>query len=96
MGILYLSQYYVGFGKLQAIDNKMDSASFYFNEAMNAAKKQGDLRNEYQAYVAEATYLKNISADKKIKLLEHCHGNCKENFLSGRAVERCTRALICL
>jgi len=64
------SQYYVGFGKLKAIKNKMDSASFYFAKAMNAAKKQNDLRNEYQTYLAEARYLKNISADRKIRLLD--------------------------
>ncbi len=65
-----LSQYYVGFGKLKAIQNKMDSASSYFSEAMKAAKEQNDLRNEYQAYLAEARYLKNLTADKKISLLD--------------------------
>jgi Histidine kinase len=65
-----LSQYYVGFGKLEAIDNKLDSAVIYFNRAMNSAKQEGDLRNEYQAYLAEAKYLKNLNADKKIRLLD--------------------------
>jgi tetratricopeptide (TPR) repeat protein len=63
-----LSQYYVGFGKLQAIDNRTDSASFYFSKAMNAAKEEGDLRNEFQAYLAEARYLKNLNTGKRIKL----------------------------
>ncbi len=65
-----LSQYYVGFGKLEAVDNKQDSAVIYFNRAMNSAKEEGDLRNEYQAYLAEAKYLKNLNADKKIRLLD--------------------------
>jgi len=65
-----LSQYYLGFGKLDAISNKLDSALFYFTKAMQSAKEEGDLRNEFQAYLAEARYLKNIGADKKIKLLD--------------------------
>src|SRR5579871_1777258 len=79
-----LSQYYVGFGKLQAINNKMDSAFDYFTKAMHAAKAQGDLRNEYQAYLAEAKYLKNIGADKKIKLLDTALSIAKAtSFLEG-------------
>lgn len=65
-----LSQYYVGFGKLHAINNEMDSASFYFSKAMKSAKEEGDLRNQFQAYLAEAGYLKKLSIDKKIKLLD--------------------------
>ena len=49
------SQFYVGFGKLYAIDNNNDSAIFYFNKAIAQAKIQNDLRNEFQAYIAQAT-----------------------------------------
>ncbi len=64
------SQFYVGFGKLYAIDNNNDSAIFYFNKAIAQAKIQNDLRNEFQAYIAQATYLKNISNTQKISLLD--------------------------
>ncbi|MBC7424197.1 MAG: histidine kinase, partial [Ferruginibacter sp.] len=64
------SQFYVGFGKLYAIDNNNDSAIFYFNKAIAQAKIQNDLRNEFQAYIAQATYLKNISNAQKIALLD--------------------------
>ena len=65
-----LSQYYLGFGKLQAINNNQDSALIYFEEAMAQAMLQQDLRNEYNVYLAEAQYLKNISSNKKIVLLD--------------------------
>jgi two-component sensor histidine kinase len=65
-----LSQFYLGFGKLQAIDNNTDSAVFYFNEAMHQAKLQNDLRNQFQVYLAETIYLKNIPILKKIVLLD--------------------------
>ena len=65
-----LSQFYVGFGKLQAIDNHIDSALFYFRKAMDEAMLQRDLRNEYQVYLAEGQYLKNLTTDKKIILLD--------------------------
>jgi sensor histidine kinase YesM len=65
-----LSQFYVGFGKLHAIHNRIDSAKFYFGKAMDEAMIHADLRNEFQVYVAEAEFLKSISADKKIVLLD--------------------------
>ncbi|MDQ6890153.1 MAG: histidine kinase [Bacteroidota bacterium] len=65
-----LSQYYLGFGKLQAIDKHIDSAIYYFKKAMDQAMLQMDLRNEYQVYLAEAQYLKNLTPDKKLILLD--------------------------
>ena len=65
-----LSQFYLGFGKLKAIDNNTDSAIWYFTEAMHQARLQDDLRNQFQVYVAEASYLKNIPVRKKIILLD--------------------------
>ena len=65
-----LSQYYLGFGKLNAIENKIDSALLYFNKAMNHAIIQSDLRNKFQVYLAEAEYLKKLPPDKKITLLD--------------------------
>jgi hypothetical protein len=65
-----LSQYYLGFGKLYAIDNKVDSALIYFGKAMDEARLQNDLRNKYQVYLAEGQYLKNLSPDKKVVLLD--------------------------
>ncbi len=34
------------------------------------AKSHGDLRNEYQVYIAEAQYLKNLTAERKLILLD--------------------------
>ena len=65
-----LSQFYVGFGKLMAIDNNTDSAVWYFKEAMYQATLENELRNQFQVYVAEATYLKSIPVQKKIILLD--------------------------
>lgn len=65
-----LSQYYVGFGKLQAINHHPDSAVYYFKKAMIEASLENDLRNEYQVYLAQATYLKNLPAAQKVVLLD--------------------------
>jgi hypothetical protein len=65
-----LSQFYVGFGKLHAIDNRIDSAMYYFKKAMDEEMLQKDLRNEYQVYLAEAQYLKNLKPDRKLVLLD--------------------------
>ncbi len=64
------SQYYLGFGKLKAVDNNFDSAKYYFKRAIDEAKKHNDLRNEFQAYIGEAQYLKNLSPDIKLQLLD--------------------------
>jgi len=64
-----LSQYYLGYGKLHAIHNRTDSATYYFNKAMVCARQKPDLRNEFQVYVAEAKYLKHIPEHEKISLL---------------------------
>ena len=64
------SQYYLGFGKLDAIANKYDSAKYYFNRAILEARKEGDTRNEFQVYLAEGQYLNNLSTAKKIAALD--------------------------
>ena len=64
------SQYYLGFGKLQAVAKRPDSAKYYFNKALKEALKENQSRNEYQVYLAEAQYLKNLSADRKLVLLD--------------------------
>lgn len=65
-----LAQFYIGFGKLFAIDNKPDSALFYFQKSMEQARLQNDLRNEYEVYLAESKYLDNIPLTRKIILLD--------------------------
>ncbi len=64
-----LSQYYLGYGKLHAIQNRSDSANYYFNKAIVCARHKPDLRNEFQVYIAEAKYLKHIPENEKIALL---------------------------
>ncbi|MCW3119665.1 MAG: tetratricopeptide repeat protein, partial [Chitinophagaceae bacterium] len=65
-----LSQYYLGFGKLQAINNHPDSAVYYFTNALEQAKLQSDLRNEYEVYLAQSEFLKNTKPGLKFILLD--------------------------
>jgi hypothetical protein len=68
-----LSMYYVGYGKLHAISGRKDSASYYFEMALNEAKKQNDERNKYQVYVSNVEYLKDIPTTRKIILLDSAY-----------------------
>ena len=79
-----LSQYYLGFGKVHAINNNMDSAKYYFAKAMQEAQQQTDVRNEYRVYLAEVKYLKNIPAKEKIVILNKALGIAKQTeYLEG-------------
>ncbi|MDE3212825.1 MAG: histidine kinase, partial [Bacteroidota bacterium] len=73
-----LSMYYLGFGKIHAINNQVDSANYYFSRAFQEANLQNDLRNEFFVYQAEARYLKNIPLSKKVKLLNQALGIAKQ------------------
>jgi len=64
-----LSSFYLGYGKLHAINNRNDSASYYFNKAISAAQQKGELRNEFQVYLAEVKYLRHIPEREKITIL---------------------------
>ena len=68
-----LSLYYIGFGKYKAHINQMDSAAFYFDEAIQKAGIQNDLRNIYQACIAQVEFLSNISDKEKIKILNDAY-----------------------
>ena len=65
-----LSQFYVGFGKLNAIKNQIDSAVFYFTKAIDEARLQSDLKNEYNVYLAQVQFLKILTPDEKLVLLK--------------------------
>jgi len=64
-----LSQFYLGYGKLQAIENRDDSAMFYFNKAIAAARQNGGIRNEFEVYLAQARYMKHLPVHEKTALL---------------------------
>ncbi len=64
------SQYDIGFGKLQVIENNYDSAKYFFRKAIDEALQQNDLRNQFSAYLAEAQYLKILSPQKKLIILD--------------------------
>jgi hypothetical protein len=64
-----LSSFYLGYGKLQAINNRNDSADYYFNKAISTAQQKGELRNEFQVYLAEVKYLRHIPQREKIAIL---------------------------
>jgi tetratricopeptide (TPR) repeat protein len=64
------SQYDLGLAKLLAVGNKPDSARTYFDKAINEAKLQSDLRNEFDAYLGKARFLKTLTAKRKLILLD--------------------------
>lgn len=79
-----LSQYYLGYGKLQAISNNIDSARYFFNRALDLANKQNELKNKYQVYKAKAEYLKNLLPGEKIELLDSALIIARQiNYLEG-------------
>jgi hypothetical protein len=81
-----LSQFYNGYGKLFAINNQTDSAGYYFNKAIEVARKNGDIRNEYQAYLAQAKYLKHITDhDKTVLLTRALQLATQTHFAEGRS-----------
>ena len=81
-----LSQFYNGYGKLFAINNQTDSADYYFNKAILVARKNGDIRNEYQAYLAQAKYLKHITDhDKTVLLTRALQLATQTHFAEGRS-----------
>ncbi len=65
-----LSLFYLGYGKLQAINKNNDMAVQYFDKALQQAKLQTDLRNELQVYLARVQYLPFIPYPEKISLLD--------------------------
>jgi Histidine kinase len=64
------SQFYLGYAKLKAIRNHTDSSRYFFDLALRQAMLQKDSRNEFQVYIAEATYLQSLTADRKLALLD--------------------------
>jgi len=64
-----LSSFYLGYGKLHAINNRYDSANYYFNKAISTAQQKGELRNEFQVYLAEVKHLGHIPEREKITIL---------------------------
>ncbi|MEP6725395.1 MAG: histidine kinase [Bacteroidota bacterium] len=65
-----IMQYYLGFGKLYAINNQADSALYYFNYAINESKRNDHPLNEYEGYMAQVHYLRNIGTNEKLSLLK--------------------------
>ena len=64
------SQYYLGYGKLFAVNNNYDSARYCFKKAIAEARNEGDKRNEFQVYLAEGQYLRDLATAQKIKILD--------------------------
>ena len=65
-----IMQYYLGFGKLHAINNKTDSALYYFKYAINESKRNDHPLNEYEGYMAQVHYIKHNSTNEKLALLK--------------------------
>ena len=81
-----ISQYYVGFGRLHAIHNRIDSATYYFDKALTQAQLQSDVRNEYFVYLNRATTLKNRSVkDRSTDLYTALAIARRTDYLKGTA-----------
>jgi hypothetical protein len=81
------SQFYLGYGKLQAIANRDDSAMFYFNKAIAAARQNGGIRNEFEVYLAQARYMKHLPVHEKTALLYKALMLAEQtHYQEGRAV----------
>jgi anti-sigma regulatory factor (Ser/Thr protein kinase) len=79
-----LSQFYVGFGKIHAHYHRIDSATYFFDKALNEARLQGDVRNEHLVYLAKAKYLSDIPSGEKVLLLSRALSIARETgFLEG-------------
>jgi hypothetical protein len=82
-----LSQFYNGYAKIFAIRNKTDSANIYFARAIELARKNGNIRNEYQVYLAQAKYLKHITNHEKTVLLTKALELAEQtHFAEGRSM----------
>lgn len=64
------AQYFLGFGKLQALDHRFDSAKYYFDKAMAEALIQNDVRNKFYVYLAEGRRMDNLPARQRIQYLD--------------------------
>lgn len=81
-----ISQYYMGFGRLQAVFNHTDSATYYFNKALAEAKLENDLRNEYAVYLNRASSLKTRNAKERITDLHRALEIAQQtDYLKGNA-----------
>jgi hypothetical protein len=66
--------------------SKPDSAKFYFSLALQQARAQNDLRNEFHVYMAQAKYLANMPPPEKINLLNRALTIAKQTgYLEGQA-----------
>jgi hypothetical protein len=82
-----LSKFYNGYAKLFAFHNQTDSADLYFKKAVDAARKNGDIRNEYEAYLAQAKYLKHITNHEKAILLTQALKMAEQtHYAEGRSI----------
>ncbi len=65
-----LSLFFVGYGKLSAIRNNLDSANILFKKGMDHARDEGDQRNLYEVYMAMADYLPRLPLATKIEYFD--------------------------
>ena len=68
-----LSLYYLGFGKLNAVNGRADSANYHFEKAMKIAGDGDNSRNMYRVDIAKVEYLKNLSVKQKTTLLRRAY-----------------------
>jgi hypothetical protein len=69
-----IMQFYLGFGKLQAVNNHADSALYYFHYAIDESRRNGHPVNEYEGYMAQVKYIKHLTEKEKLALLTKAIG----------------------
>lgn len=65
-----LALFNLGYGKIAASNNDMQTAAQFFDKAMREASVENDLRNQYYVYIARVEYLKDLSDAQKIAYLD--------------------------
>lgn len=73
-----IMQFYLGFGKLHAVNGRIDSALYYFNYAINESKRNGHPVNEYDGYISQVKYFQQLQPDEKRTLLTKAMQIAKE------------------
>src|SRR5450432_856817 len=78
--------FFLGYGRLQAINNHNDSAKYFFDKALAYASQTGELRDEFDVYIDQAQFLKHISNREKTTILLKAIGLAEKiDFAEGRS-----------
>lgn len=68
-----IALYYLGFGKIEAINGNMHGSSEFFDKAMVQASLEDDMRNKFLIYLARSTYLKGLNNKERLSYLDSAY-----------------------